>query len=133
MKKLIGVTTAVAVLASAAISVAEAKPGMGGGGFLGAGYGGGFNPHLNPILSKPSGGFNPHLNPILSKPSGPKPWPKDPCCTGHGHGGGHWGGVSLGLVAAPAYAAADDDCFYVRKRVYVPGVGTVLKRRLVCQ
>jgi hypothetical protein len=49
----------------------------------------------------------------------------------HGWGGGYgWGGgISVGLVSN----VSDGDCYYVRRSVFVPGVGIVGKRQLVCQ
>ena len=67
---------------------------------------------------------------------------KPGCCGGGYPGGGfhpHWGGgLSIGVgfdsgysygVGAPVIGS---DCFYVRRKVPVPGVGLVSKRQLVC-
>jgi hypothetical protein len=58
-----------------------------------------------------------------------KPWP-----TFNPHPHWHGGGIGLGLgvgLGGPTYVA-NDDCFYVRKRVFIPGYGVVVKRKLVC-
>ena len=66
---------------------------------------------------------------------------KPGCCGGYPGGGFHphsGGGVSIGIgfdsgysygVGAPVIGS---DCFYVRRKVPVPGVGLVSKRQLVC-
>ena len=63
------------------------------------------------------------------------------CCGGwnpHPHFGG---GISIGLgvgVVDPgfgyggSYAGYGSDCYYVRRSVFVPGLGFVGKRQLVC-
>jgi hypothetical protein len=81
---------------------------------------------------------NPALQPI-GNPHGPIVDPaKNPCvnggwCDPHNHGGG-WGhggfGVRVGFVSA---AASDEDCYYVRRRVFVQNYGIVIKRTLVCE
>jgi hypothetical protein len=53
----------------------------------------------------------------------------------HGHFGGfghhgYWGG-GLTVVGVNSGIAADD-CYYVRRRVLVPGIGIVKRRELVC-
>lgn len=76
----------------------------------------------------------------LSNGPGPGPGPglgPKPGLSNHGHGfhGHHgWGaaGLGLGLVGMTAAAIADDDCFYVRRKLFVPGVGVVKRRQLVC-
>jgi hypothetical protein len=57
------------------------------------------------------------------------------CCGGWNPGGGfhHWhggfgGGLSVGLVGYEG----GSDCYYVRRDVFVPGIGIVGKRELVC-
>ena len=60
------------------------------------------------------------------------------CCGGWNPGGGfhhHWGGgfgggVSIGLVGD---VSVGGDCYYVRRAVFVPGIGVVGKRQLVCE
>jgi hypothetical protein len=62
-----------------------------------------------------------------------KPW--------HHHHHGHFGayaGIGLGVgllgaLIANAAAPARDDCYTARRNVYVPGVGIVNKRVLVCE
>ena len=39
--------------------------------------------------------------------------------------------MGVGLMSAAAMAAAED-CFYVQRKVIVPGVGVVKRRQLVC-
>jgi hypothetical protein len=118
MKKIVLMFAAAAIAATAAIASAEAKP---GGPGIGKGPGMG-NPGINPGILKP--GFNP------GNPGGPKPG----CCGGWNpdkHWGGHWGGgIGVGLVSS---YATGGDCYYVRKRVYVDGIGVVSKRQLVCE
>lgn len=51
----------------------------------------------------------------------------------HNHwngGGGYGGGLSISF-AAPA-VADESDCYYVRRKVYIPEVGVVMKRQMVC-
>jgi len=58
------------------------------------------------------------------------------CCGGWNPGGGfhhQWhggfgGGLSIGLVGYEG----GSDCYYVRRSVFVPGIGIVGKRELVC-
>jgi len=68
---------------------------------------------------------------------------KPGCCGGGGGfypGGGfhpHFGGgVSIGVGFNSGYAVGapviGSDCFYVRRKALVPGVGVVSKRQLVC-
>jgi hypothetical protein len=58
------------------------------------------------------------------------------CCggwQGGGWGGGfhHWhgGGLSVGLIDTGVIGG---ECYYVRRAVFVPGIGMVSKRDLVC-
>ena len=39
--------------------------------------------------------------------------------------------MGVGLMSAAAMSA-DEDCLYVRRKVFVPGVGFVKRRHLVC-
>ena len=48
----------------------------------------------------------------------------------HWNGGGYGGGLSVSF-AAPA-VADEGDCYYVRRQVFIPQVGVVSKRHLVC-
>jgi hypothetical protein len=52
----------------------------------------------------------------------------------HGHHnhwhGGYGGGLSINF-AAPA-VADEGDCYYVRRQVFIDGVGVVSKRQMVC-
>jgi hypothetical protein len=43
---------------------------------------------------------------------------------GHRHGGGYGGAYIVGSY--------DDDCYFVKKRIFVPGYGVIIKRRQVC-
>lgn len=66
---------------------------------------------------------------------------KKPCigCTpntwtpGHNHwnGGGYYGG-GLSINFATPSVADEGDCYMVRRRVFVDGVGVVMKRQMVC-
>ena len=51
---------------------------------------------------------------------------------GHHHhwNGGYGGGLSINF-AAPA-VADEGDCYFVRRRVYIDGVGVVARREMVC-
>ncbi|MBR1227757.1 MULTISPECIES: hypothetical protein [unclassified Bradyrhizobium] len=49
---------------------------------------------------------------------------------GHHHSHGWWGGgLSIGLIGDTGYAS---DCYYARRTAFVPGIGYVAKRQLVC-
>jgi hypothetical protein len=52
---------------------------------------------------------------------------------GGGFGGHHWhgGGLSVGLIGVDS--GIGGDCYYVRRAVFVPGIGMVSKRELVCE
>ena len=92
------------------------------------------------LLASPgayAGPFNNNMKLSNGPGPGPKPHGPKPGLSSHGHGfhghHGHWGAVGLGggLISAAAIAD-DDDCFYVRRKVFVPGVGIVKRRALVC-
>jgi hypothetical protein len=59
------------------------------------------------------------------------------CCGGwnpgghhhHWHGGGGFG-IGIGLIGDTGYGG---DCYYVNRTVFVPGIGYVAKRQLVCE
>jgi hypothetical protein len=77
--------------------------------------------------------FGPHVN--TGCPGGlvgcnPNTWTP-------GNNGNNWnagsGGFGLSInLGQPTYAADEGDCYYVRRRVFIPQVGVVLKRQLVC-
>jgi len=49
----------------------------------------------------------------------------------HNHwNGGYGGGLSINF--ATPVAADEGDCYFVRRRVYIDGVGVVAKRQMVC-
>ena len=48
----------------------------------------------------------------------------------HWNGGGYGDGLSISF-AAPA-VADEGDCYYVRRRVFIPQVGMVTKRQMIC-
>lgn len=52
----------------------------------------------------------------------------------HNHWNGGYGGFSGGLSINLAQPVAADagDCYYVRRQVFIPQVGVVSKRQLVC-
>ena len=41
-------------------------------------------------------------------------------------------GMAASISASPAYVGVQEECYKVRKRVFVPGVGHVWKRVVVC-
>jgi hypothetical protein len=52
------------------------------------------------------------------------------------HNGNNWNGGSGGFglsinLAQPTYAD-EGDCYYVRRRVFIPQVGVVMKRQMIC-
>lgn len=130
--KMIAFATAVALIGAAALTSVPANAG----------------PHFQPIspalqpinkgpIYSPS---NPALQPI-GNPHGPIWNPAKNPCVGNGwcnpHNGGGWGhgglGIQVGLVGASTALASDEDCYYVRRRVFVPNYGVVMKRTLVCE
>jgi hypothetical protein len=51
----------------------------------------------------------------------------------HWNGGGGYGyGGGLSINFAAPVAADEGDCYFVRRRVFIDGVGVVAKRQLVC-
>ena len=48
----------------------------------------------------------------------------------HWNGGGYGGGLSINF-AQPS-VAEEGDCYYVRRQVFIDGVGVVSKRQMVC-
>jgi opacity protein-like surface antigen len=52
----------------------------------------------------------------------------------HNHWNGGYGGFSGGLSINLAQPVTEDegDCYYVRRQVFIPQVGLVSKRQLVC-
>jgi hypothetical protein len=78
-----------------------------------------------------AGPFNkPILGKICQNPIGcnPNTW------TPGGHhnhwNGGYGGGLSINF--ATPVAADEGDCYYVRRKVFIDGVGVVMKRQMVC-
>jgi hypothetical protein len=49
----------------------------------------------------------------------------------HWHGGGGFGG-GISINFAQPVAADEGDCYYVRRQVFIPQVGVVSRRTLVC-
>jgi len=108
MKKFVFLVAVAAIAISASLTSVDAKPGGPGIGMIG---GGGNN----------GGGGGGYPN-------------KPGCCGGftgnpHGWGGGWGGGISVGLVNT----VGGGDCYYVRRRVLVPGIGVVIRRQLICE
>jgi len=72
---------------------------------------------------------------ILKKPCGnlvgcnPNTW--TPGHNNHWNGGGGYGG-GFSINFAQPQAMEDGDCYYVRRQVFIPEVGVVSKRQLVC-
>jgi hypothetical protein len=50
----------------------------------------------------------------------------------HWDGGGYGYGGGLSINFAQPQAMDEGDCYYVRRRVFIPGVGVVAKRQMVC-
>jgi hypothetical protein len=50
----------------------------------------------------------------------------------HHWNGGGYGGFGLNINLAQPVAADEGDCYYVRRQVFIPQVGVVSKRQLVC-
>ena len=48
----------------------------------------------------------------------------------HWNGGGYGGGLSVSF--ATSSVADEGDCYFVRRRVFIDGVGVVMKRQMVC-
>ena len=78
--------------------------------------------------------------PLPSRSPRPQPPPPAPsiirpgCCGGCNPGGGgfhqHWGGgLSIGISLDSGYGG---DCYYVRRKVLVPGMDLVSRRQMVC-
>jgi hypothetical protein len=84
-------------------------------------------------LSSFAASAKPFLGPPVGKPCigcNPNTWTP----TNHHH---HWnggygfsGGLSINL--AQPVSADEGDCYYVRRQVFIPQVGVVSKRQLVC-
>jgi|KBSMisStaDraftv2_1062788.scaffolds.fasta_scaffold1927011_1 hypothetical protein len=49
----------------------------------------------------------------------------------HWNGGGYYGG-GLSVGFATSAVADEGDCYFVRRRVFIDGVGVVMKRQMVC-
>ena len=79
-------------------------------------------PVLKPIFKPGCQGSLVGCNPNTWTPGNHNHW--------NGGYGGFSGGVSINL-AQPA-AMDDGDCYYVRRKVYIPEVGVVMKRQMVC-
>jgi hypothetical protein len=76
------------------------------------------------ILKKPCGNLV-GCNPNTWTPGNHNHWNG-----GGGYGGGYGGGLSISF--AQPQAVDEGDCYYVRRKVFIPQVGMVLKRQLVC-
>jgi len=50
----------------------------------------------------------------------------------HWNGGGGYGYGGLSINFATPVAADEGDCYFVRRRVFIDGVGVVMKRQMVC-
>jgi hypothetical protein len=50
----------------------------------------------------------------------------------HWNGGGYGFGGGLSINFAQPQVMDEGDCYYVRRRVFIPGVGVVAKRQMVC-
>jgi hypothetical protein len=83
-----------------------------------------------------AGQFNQNMKLSNGPGPGPNPHGPKPGLSSHGHGfhnHHHWGAVGLGVgLMSAAAMAADSDCFYIRRKMFVPGVGIVKRRELVC-
>jgi hypothetical protein len=81
-----------------------------------------------------AGPFNKPMGPVLQKqcnhPIGCNPNTWTPGGHNNHWNGGYGGGLSVSF-AAPA-VADEGDCYYVRRRVFIDGVGVVMKRQMVC-
>ena len=73
--------------------------------------------------------------PLLQKqcnhPIGCNPNTWTPGHNNHWNGGGGYGG-GLSISFAAPVVADEGDCYYVRRQVFVPGIGVVSKRQMVC-
>ena len=86
-----------------------------------------FAASAGPVLLKPP--FKPGCQGSLVG-CNPNTW--TPGHNNHWNGGGYGGGLSISF-AAPAAAVADEgDCYFVRRKVFIDGVGVVMKRQMVC-
>ena len=83
-----------------------------------------FAASAGPVLVKP---FKPGCQGSLVG-CNPNTW--TPGHHNHWNGGGYDGGLSISF-AAPA-AVDEGDCYFVRRRVFIPQVGMVMKRQMVC-
>jgi hypothetical protein len=79
-----------------------------------------FGASAGPILKKPCGNLV-GCNPNTWTPGHNNPW---------NGGGGFSGGLSINF--AQPQAMDEGDCYYVRRQVFMPEVGVVSKRQLVC-
>ena len=144
MKTIALTLVAVAVAATAVIGSAEAR-GLGNPGMTSA---------INHNYGRSTGLQQPigisAINPNYGRPTGlpiniadqlkPKPKPGKPGGDNNnpgkpgGNGGGYPGGISggIGISLVSSGYVADGDCYYVRRRVWIDGVGYVKKRQLVC-
>ncbi len=73
----------------------------------------------------------PLLQNICKNPIGCNPNTWTPGHNNHWNGGGGYGG-GLSISFAAPVAADEGDCYFVRRRVYIDGVGVVMKRQMVC-
>jgi len=82
-----------------------------------------------------AGPFNKPMGPVLQKqcnhPIGCNPNTWTPGHNNHWNGGGGYGG-GLSINFATPVAADEGDCYFVRRRVFIDGVGVVMKRQMVC-
>ena len=60
----------------------------------------------------------------------PNTW--TPSHNNHWNGGGGYYGGGLSINFAAPAVADEAECYYVRRRVYIDGVGVVAKRQMVC-
>jgi len=59
----------------------------------------------------------------------PNTW--TPGYNNHWNGGGYYGG-GLSINFATPSVSDEGDCYFVRRRVFIDGVGIVAKRQMVC-
>jgi hypothetical protein len=63
----------------------------------------------------------------------PNTWTPGNHHNNHWNGGyGGYGGFGLNINLAEPVSADEGDCYYVRRQVFIPQVGVVSKRQLVC-